>query len=186
MRMKQKNAKSRYVKRNKDKRGGAGIKTCVPSAVRRQPVRKASQLHPPQQQSSRMISRQLLLPKPLKPLPPHPQSEPFPQQAESSRRIQIILQQLLPEFRKFAPFPHPPSQPLSHPHPQFVAAKSLMFNPPGNFIYTLGYEPGACLVNSWGQKVRRERKDLYSSSVPYPHSWLGYNRSGILTAPRIR
>jgi hypothetical protein len=30
------------------------------------------------------------------------------------------------------------SHPLSHPHPQFVAAKSLMLNPP-KFIYTPSY-----------------------------------------------
>ena len=36
--------------------------------------------------------------------------------------------------------PHPPHPDAgaSHPHPQFVAAKSLMLNPP-NFSYTVSY-----------------------------------------------
>ena len=74
--------------------------------------------NPPQQQSRRMIQRQLSLPHPfpLNVLPPHP-----PQQ--QSRRI-IHRQEDIPF-------------PLSHPHPQFVAVKSLMLNPPFRFIYSL-------------------------------------------------
>ena len=73
--------------------------------------------NPPQQQSRRMIQRQLSLPHPfpLNVLPPHP-----PQQ--QSRRI-IHRQEDIPF-------------PLSHPHPQFVAVKSLMLNPPFRFIYS--------------------------------------------------
>lgn len=66
---------------------------------------------PPQQhRSSRMI--QMLshpLPQPLFPLKKPP---PFPPQQHRSNRIQIMLEQ-------------PPED--SHPHPQFVAAKSLIF-----------------------------------------------------------
>ncbi len=76
---------------------------------------------PPQQQRSRMIQRRCChihpfpqpLPQPLCPQPP---------QQQRSRMIQ----------RELFPHPHPP-QPgagLSHPHPQFVAAKSLMLFPP--------------------------------------------------------
>lgn len=73
--------------------------------------------NPPQQKSRRMIHRQLSLPHPLplNVLPPHP-----PQQ--QSRRI-IHRQEDIPF-------------PLSHPHPQFVAVKSLMLNPPFRFIYS--------------------------------------------------
>ena len=62
--------------------------------------------HPPPQKSSRMIIQQQLSPHPLpeKPMPlPHPQQD--------SRRISQIQE------NPFVP---------SHPHPQFVAAKSLI------------------------------------------------------------
>ena len=74
--------------------------------------------NPPQQQSRRMIHRQLSLPHPLPPnvLPPHP-----PQQ--QSRRM-IHRQEDIPF-------------PLSHPHPQFVAVKSLMLNPPIRLLFTV-------------------------------------------------
>ena len=66
---------------------------------------------PPQQKRSRMIQRQLSFPQPFPPnvFPPHP-----PQQ-QSSRMIH--RQEDMP-------------LPFSHPHPQFVAVKSLMLNPP--------------------------------------------------------
>ena len=59
---------------------------------------------------------------------PHPPNPPPPPQQQRSRIIQIML------------FPHP--HPLfwcSHPHPQFVAAKSLMFKSSGIFVYTPWY-----------------------------------------------
>ena len=81
-----------------------------------------------------MIHRQLSL-------PPHPLSHPqplfpknplpFPQQQESSRMIQIRLQQELPPNR---PLPHP----LSQPHPQPFLDKSPMRKPPKT-IYTSSY-----------------------------------------------
>ncbi len=57
----------------------------------------------------------------------------IPPQQERRSRIQIILQPLFPN-RLLLETLHPLSQPqpLSHPHPQFVAAKSLMFVPQRN------------------------------------------------------
>ena len=70
----------------------------------------------PQQQRISRSGRILSHPEPLKKEP-----LPFPQQ-HSNRRIQIRL-------------PHPLS-PLPHSHPQFVAAKSLIFEPPLIFVYS--------------------------------------------------
>lgn len=67
--------------------------------------------NPPQKKSNRMIQMQLLSPQP--PLLPNKLLVPFPQQLESSNRIQIMEQHPFPSL-----------------HPQFVAAKSLMFEPP--------------------------------------------------------
>ena len=75
-----------------------------------------------QHKSNRRISRQLLF-------SPHPQEEwpqPFPPQILSSRRIQMMEHPQLPLLLKREP--HPELHPLSHP--QFVAVKSLMRNPP--------------------------------------------------------
>ena len=97
--------------------------------------------HPPQQNRRIRTSQQSEL-QPLL-LFPHP----HPPQQERRSRIQIILQPLLPfpqqhkikriqiielQSPKHLPSPHPlfPVQESSHPHPQFVAAKSLMFVPP--------------------------------------------------------
>ena len=76
--------------------------------------------HPPQQRRSKMIHKQSFPP----PHPLLPQNPPLlPQQQLNKMMIQRI------EL-------HPPSL---HPHPpQFVAAKSLMLNPP-NFSYTVSY-----------------------------------------------
>lgn len=60
---------------------------------------------------------------------PHPQEEwpqPFPPQIFSSRRIQMMEHPQLPLLLKREL--HPELHPLSHP--QFVAVKSLMRNPP--------------------------------------------------------
>ena len=67
-----------------------------------------------------MIHRQLSFPHPLplNPFPPHP-----PQQ--QSRRM-IHRHEDIP-------------LPLSHPHPQFVAVKSLMLNPPVGLLFTVLY-----------------------------------------------
>jgi hypothetical protein len=62
---------------------------------------------PPQKSNSKIIQIQLSLPHPL----PHPPNPLLPQQ-ESNRIIQIKEQQLFPSL---------------HPHPQPVAAKSLIF-----------------------------------------------------------
>ena len=58
----------------------------------------------------------------LRPRPMFAQQQLLPPQQESRSRIQIRELQLLPPANPI-PFPHP----LSHPHPQFVAAKSLIF-----------------------------------------------------------
>lgn len=72
---------------------------------------------PPQQNRSRRISRQLSFPQLLN------VELPFPQKQFSRSRIQITLHpQELPLNR--------PLFPESHPHPQFVAAKSLISFPP--------------------------------------------------------
>ena len=67
-----------------------------------------------------------------------PQPQPFPQPLFPQRHIRqmiqrIQLQELSP--KRLFPLPHPHPQLLlqpqpSFPHPQFVAAKSLMFVPP--------------------------------------------------------
>ena len=78
-----------------------------------------------QHKSSKRIRRQLLF-------SPHPQEDwphPFPQNTFRRRMIQMIEHPQLPVLkREFVPDPHPELQPLSHP--QFVAVKSLMRNPP--------------------------------------------------------
>lgn len=69
---------------------------------------------------------QLCSPQP-QPQPPHP----LPPQQHKIRIRKIRLQ---PE-----PLPNPQTlPPLSHPHPQFVAAKSLMLVPP-KLDYTPSY-----------------------------------------------
>ena len=83
-----------------------------------------------------MIHRQLSLPHPLplNVLPPHP-----PQQA--SRRM-IHRQEDIPF-------------PLSHPHPQFVAVKSLMLNPPVRLLFTvLYYAEGEKRLQSAGKQEK--------------------------------
>ena len=71
----------------------------------------------PQQQRISKSGRILSHPEPFD------KKEPlFPPQQQRSRRIQIRL-------------PHPLS-PLPHSHPQFVAAKSLIFEPPLIFVYS--------------------------------------------------
>lgn len=63
------------------------------------------------------------------PPPPHPPlSLPLPhRQLRISSQI-MQLQELFPP--KIPELLQPPSHPLSHPHPQFVAVKSLMLFPP--------------------------------------------------------
>ena len=122
------------------------------------------QLQPPQQQSRRMIHMQ-------QSFPPLPKLNPLsPQQQDRSRISQIMLQQPPPEKRPVPP--HPLSQPESQPHPQFVAAKSLIRILQRNFIYTLEYVWGSRLVKE-NQEVIIDAKDSYRSRIPYPHSRLG-------------
>ena len=99
-----------------------------------QPLPQPRKLLPfPQKSRSRIIQQQLSLPKPY----PLPQPLPFPQQA-SRRMIQI---QLL--------HPQPLLQPLlSHPHPQFVAAKSLILFPPRDHLQ--------CIICLSVKKVQKE------------------------------
>ena len=88
----------------------------------------------PHNRSSKMIIQLQSFPQPL--CCPQPQPLlPFPQQ-HKIKRIQIIELQ----SPKHLPSPHPlfPVQESSHPHPQFVAAKSLIVNPP-DFVHTSYY-----------------------------------------------
>lgn len=57
---------------------------------------------------------------------PHPLSCPFPKPPQQNNKRMIHRQELL--------FPHLSSPP--HPHPQLVAVKSLMLNPPFEIVYT--------------------------------------------------
>ena len=99
---------------------------------------------PPQQQRSRMIQRQLLS-------HPHPFPQPLPQplcpQPPQQQRSRMIQRELFPH-------PHPP-QPgagLSHPHPQFVAAKSLMLFPPEISLHFQYMQDGMSEFNEYQQK----------------------------------
>ena len=87
---------------------------------------------------------------PPKPHPLFPQPLPHPQQ--ESRIISQMMELLFPR-----PKPHPLPQPLlhpllhplcasSHPHPLFVAAKSLMFCSSMFVEYTLYYVKGLVWV----------------------------------------
>ena len=108
-----------------------------------------------QHKSNRRISRQLLF-------SPHPQEEwpqPFPPQIFSSRRIQMMEHPQLPLLLKREL--HPELHPLSHP--QFVAVKSLMRNPP---CFSIQFT--VCKGEYFG--YRREANTPYRSSSPYPHS----------------
>ena len=84
---------------------------------------------PPQQHKSKMMMIMLQSQPPPQPPPQFPPPKiplplPFPHPQKSNKRI-IQIQELFP---------------LSQlPHPQFVAAKSLIFEPPFNFVYTLYY-----------------------------------------------
>ncbi len=117
--------------------------------------------HPPQQQRRRMIQIQLL----SQPFPhPHPPPLcPHPPQQHRSRMIQIML------------LPHPPHPDAgaSHPHPQFVAAKSLMLIPPElslHFQYMhhgmsdFHFEDEKC-CSSCPAESAAERKILYGPNV---------------------
>ena len=113
---------------------------------------KALNQHPqlfphPLQRSRRRIMIQQLSPFPLPQLLLQP--IPFPQQAQRRMMIHRMLhpQELFPkesphplshpQLLLHPQFPHP--QPgLSSPHPQFVAAKSLMLLPPEN-VYNSSY-----------------------------------------------
>ena len=114
--------------------------------------------HPPQQQRRRMIQIQLL----SQPFPhPHPPPLcPHPPQQHRSRMIQIML------------LPHPDAG-ASHPHPQFVAAKSLMLIPPElslHFQYMhhgmsdFHFEDEKC-CSSCPAESAAERKILYGPNV---------------------
>ena len=129
-----KNGKKQFLK-NKKRRGAAPADSChqQPHPLP-QPLPQPRKLLPfPQKSRSRIIQQQLSLPKPY----PLPQPLPFPQQA-SRRMIQI---QLL--------HPQPLLQPLlSHPHPQFVAAKSLILFPPRDHLQ--------CIICLSVKKVQKE------------------------------
>ena len=93
---------------------------------------------PPQQKRSKMIQMQLSLPKPQ---PPQPELLcPHPPQQESRRMIQMMLL-------------HPLFCVVSQPHPQFVAAKSLMFESSGIFCLHSMICRAACLFCLSGEKI---------------------------------
>ena len=101
------------------------------------------QPHPfPHKSRRRMMIQQLS----LQPLLLQPQPLLFPQQHIRQMIQRIQLQELSP--KRLFPLPQPQlllHPHLSSPHPQFVAAKSLIVNPPG-FVYTSYYAMKALCV----------------------------------------
>ena len=99
--------------------------------------------HPPQSRSSTIMIQQESLPL----LQPHPFPHPlFPHRHIRQMIQRIQLQELSP--KRLFPLPQPQlllHPHLSSPHPQFVAAKSLIVNPPG-FVYTSYYAMKALCV----------------------------------------
>lgn len=67
-------------------------------------------------------------------LPPHPHPHPPPSLPFPHRQLRISSQIMQLQELLFPPkkpgLLQPPSHPLSHPHPQFVAVKSLILFPP--------------------------------------------------------
>ena len=98
---------------------------------------------PPQSRSSTIMIQQESLPL----LQPHPFPHPlFPHRHIRQMIQRIQLQELSP--KRLFPLPQPQlllHPHLSSPHPQFVAAKSLIVNPPG-FVYTSYYAVKALCV----------------------------------------
>ena len=104
--------------------------------------------NPPQQQRRRMIHRQLSLPHPFPP-------NPFPHPPQQQRRRMIHRQEDMPF-------------PFSHPHPQFVAVKSLMLNPPNRFIYSsILCRSRKSVTQSTGDNPLRERISLLKKGFFY-------------------
>ena len=88
------------------------------------------------------------------------QPHPFPHPLFPHRHIRQMIQRIqLQELSPKRLFPLPQPQLLLHPHlssphPQFVAAKSLIVNPPG-FVYTSYYAVKAlCVTYNY---LRREK-----------------------------
>lgn len=97
---------------------------CRTSLVHQQPHPR--KLSPPQKRSSRMIIKQQLLLS-----HPHPllfPKEPFPQILKRIRIHRMEQQFPFPKIERL--LPQSLSHLLSHPHPQFVAVKSLIKKPP--------------------------------------------------------
>ena len=86
------------------------------------------QLQPPPQLSSQPQPEPPPKPKLPKRLPPKRPPSPFPHTQERIKiQIRMLQLQLLsPQFL-----------PLLHPHPQFVAVKSLIFIPSGKILITI-------------------------------------------------
>ncbi len=116
------------------------------------------ELPPHPQKSRRMIIQQQLSPppKPLRPLP-QPLPQPFPQQARR-RRIQI---QEIPLFP-------------SHPHPQFVAAKSLISFSSEKIVYSVGYAAadGVLLFFTGNALPGRVSRRLCGSEISGYNGWI--------------
>ena len=95
------------------------------------------------------------------------QPHPFPYPLFPHRHIRQMIQRIqLQELSPKRLFPLPQPQLLLHPHlssphPQFVAAKSLIVNPPG-FVYTSYYAVKAlCVTYNY---LRRE-------TILFPHNF---------------
>ena len=91
-------------------------------------------------------------------LQPHPFPHPlFPHRHIRQMIQRIQLQELSP--KRLFPLLHPH---LSSPHPQFVAAKSLIVNPPG-FVYTSYYAVKALCVtyNYLRRETSAKRNNFY-------------------------
>lgn len=121
-------------------RKGRGNNLCPPQRYQQpQPLLP----HPPQSRSSTIMIQQESLPL----LQPHPFPHPlFPHRHIRQMIQRIQLQELSP--KRLFPLPQPQlllHPHLSSPHPQFVAAKSLIVNPPG-FVYTSYYAVKALCV----------------------------------------
>lgn len=120
-------------------RKGRGNNLCLPRYQQPQPLLP----HPPQSRSSTIMIQQESLPL----LQPHPFPHPlFPHRHIRQMIQRIQLQELSP--KRLFPLPQPQlllHPHLSSPHPQFVAAKSLIVNPPG-FVYTSYYAVKALCV----------------------------------------
>lgn len=120
-------------------RKGRGNNLCLPKISAATTVIATSTTEQEQYDNDPQESLPLLQPHPF----PHPL---FPHRHIRQMIQRIQLQELSP--KRLFPLPQPQlllHPHLSSPHPQFVAAKSLIVNPPG-FVYTSYYAVKALCV----------------------------------------